>query len=62
MGATNWPRAIHEGNWSRILAPGLNILVSVVFLGLWGTGLFIWMRRKVRMLKHATERRLSAAE
>jgi uncharacterized iron-regulated membrane protein len=43
---TNWPRAIHEGNWSRITAPVLNIIVSIVFIGLWFTGLFIWARRK----------------
>jgi uncharacterized iron-regulated membrane protein len=42
---TNWPRAIHEGTWSRSLAPSLNILVSVVFIGLWFTGMFIWVRR-----------------
>jgi uncharacterized iron-regulated membrane protein len=42
---TNWPRALHEGTWSRSLAPGLNILVSVVFIGLWFTGMFIWIRR-----------------
>jgi uncharacterized iron-regulated membrane protein len=41
----NWPRAIHEGNWSRIIAPVLNIIVSIVFVGLWGTGLWIWVRR-----------------
>lgn len=44
----NWPRAIHEGNWSGTLAPALNILVSVVFMGLLGTGLFIWARRTLR--------------
>jgi uncharacterized iron-regulated membrane protein len=44
-GGTNWPRAIHEGNWSRVLAPWLNIIVSIVFVALWCTGLFIWVRR-----------------
>ena len=44
-GDRNWPRAIHEGNWSRVLAPLSNIIVSVVFIGLWFTGLFIWLRR-----------------
>jgi uncharacterized iron-regulated membrane protein len=41
----NWPRAIHEGNWSRTLGPLFNILVSIVFIGLWITGLWIWARR-----------------
>lgn len=45
----NWPRAIHEGNWSPVLAPVLNILVSIVFVGLWTTGLIIWARRSLRM-------------
>jgi uncharacterized iron-regulated membrane protein len=43
--ARNWPRAIHEGSWSGVLAPVLNVIVSVVFIGLWMTGLFIWVRR-----------------
>jgi uncharacterized iron-regulated membrane protein len=45
----NWPRAIHEGNWSGFLAPVLNVIVSVVFVGLLFTGLFIWIRRNLRM-------------
>jgi uncharacterized iron-regulated membrane protein len=51
----NWPRAIHEGNWSPRLAPALNILVSVVFLGLWTTGLVIWARRTWRMRRRRAE-------
>ncbi len=47
-GQRNWPRALHEGNWSPWLAPTLNILVSVVFVGLWATGLLIWLRRSLR--------------
>jgi uncharacterized iron-regulated membrane protein len=43
----NWPRALHEGNWST-LGAWLNIIVSVVFMGLWGTGIYIWGRRKLR--------------
>jgi hypothetical protein len=45
----NWPRALHEGNWSPWLAPVLNILVSLVFVGLWATGLLIWLRRSLRL-------------
>jgi uncharacterized iron-regulated membrane protein len=47
----NWPRSLHEGNWSPVLAPVLNVVVSLVFIGLWLTGLIIWIRRKVRMTK-----------
>ncbi len=55
-GPRNWPRALHEGNWSPWLAPALNILVSVVFVGLWATGLLIWLRRSLRQ----RQRRLQA--
>jgi uncharacterized iron-regulated membrane protein len=51
----NWPRAIHEGNWSPLLAPALNIIVSVVFVGLWFTGLFIWARRKIRLWRRKSQ-------
>lgn len=50
----NWPRALHEGNWSPLLAPVLNILVSIVFVGLWVTGLIIWARRRIRMMRRKT--------
>jgi uncharacterized iron-regulated membrane protein len=50
----NWPRAIHEGNWSPVLAPALNIIVSVIFVGLWLTGLIIWVRRKIRLARRKT--------
>jgi uncharacterized iron-regulated membrane protein len=51
----NWPRAIHEGNWSPVIAPALNIIVSVVFVGLWLTGLVIWARRTLRMRRRRAE-------
>jgi uncharacterized iron-regulated membrane protein len=56
----NWPRAVHEGNWS-VLGAWLNILVSVVFLGLWGTGLYIWARRKLRRRQPRVTRGAAAA-
>jgi uncharacterized iron-regulated membrane protein len=52
----NWPRAIHEGNWSPTLAPWLNIIVSVVFIGLWTTGLIIWARRNLRLRRRKSEK------
>jgi uncharacterized iron-regulated membrane protein len=52
----NWPRAIHEGNWSPTLAPALNIIVSVVFTGLWITGLTIWLRRTLRQRRVRAEK------
>jgi hypothetical protein len=45
---TNWPRALHEGNWHATIGSTANLLASVVFTGLWLTGLLIWLRRKTR--------------
>jgi uncharacterized iron-regulated membrane protein len=47
--ATNWPRARHEGNWHAVCGSALNLPASVLFAGLWLTGLLIWTRRKLWM-------------
>ncbi|RJF77177.1 PepSY-associated TM helix domain-containing protein [Rhodopseudomonas palustris] len=44
----NWPRLLHEGNWSALIAGTLNLIVSVVLAGLLSTGLLLWARRKLR--------------
>lgn len=44
----NWPRLLHEGNWLGIWSGLANALTSVAMLGLLGTGLLIWTRRKLR--------------
>lgn len=44
----NWPRALHEGNWHALYGSALNIIASLVFSGLWLTGLIIWARRTLR--------------
>ncbi|MBB4373249.1 putative iron-regulated membrane protein [Bradyrhizobium sp. cir1] len=44
----NWPRLIHEGNWSALIASPLNIITSIALLTLLSTGLLIWARRKLR--------------
>lgn len=44
----HWPRLIHEGNWSAMIASSLNILTSLALLGLLSTGLLLWTRRKLR--------------
>jgi len=41
----NLPRLIHEGNWSALIASPLNIVTSVVLLGLLSTGVLLWARR-----------------
>jgi uncharacterized iron-regulated membrane protein len=47
----NWPRLIHEGNWSAMIASPLNVITSLALLGLLSTGLLIWARRKLRRRK-----------
>lgn len=44
----NWPRLLHEGNWLDWLSGSLNLVTSVVLLGLLGTGVVLWARRKLR--------------
>ncbi len=44
----NWPRLIHEGNWSAMIASSLNIVTSLALLGLLSTGLLLWARRQLR--------------
>jgi len=46
--ARNWPRLLHEGNWSGLVAPALNIVTSVALVILLATGLWIWLRRQFR--------------
>lgn len=54
--ATNWARALHEGNWNTIAGPLANIVVSIVFLGLIGTGLTIYARRTLRLRRVRRDR------
>lgn len=44
--ARNWPRLLHEGNWGGHFSVFLNVLTSVVLIGLLGTGLTLWVRRR----------------
>ncbi len=60
--AMNWPRALHEGNWHAIIGSTLNIVVSIVFIGLWVTGLLIWARRKLKPRRSRAKAVLQAAE
>jgi len=58
----NWPRALHEGNWHAFIGSAANVVISVVLLGLWVTGLVIWDRRYFRKRQRPARARLSAAE
>lgn len=43
----NWPRLLHEGNWS-LIGSAANVLISIVLLTLLGTGFVIWLQRRLR--------------
>jgi hypothetical protein len=57
----NWPRLIHEGNWSALIASPLNVITSIALLTLLSTGLLIWARRKLRKPSRRADRRADAA-
>ena len=58
----NWPRLLHEGNWSAMIAGPLNVVTSVVLLGLLATGLLIWGRRKLRRPQGRSQQQQSRSE
>ena len=57
----NWPRLIHEGNWSALIASPLNVITSIALLTLLSTGLLIWARRKLRKPSRRADRQADAA-
>ena len=48
----NWPRLIHEGNWSAWIGGPVNVLVSAALLGLLTTGVLIWGLRQIGRRRH----------
>ncbi|RTE88992.1 PepSY domain-containing protein [Bradyrhizobium sp. LVM 105] len=57
----NWPRLIHEGNWSALIAAPLNVVTSIALLILLSTGLLIWARRTLRKRRPRAEGPADAA-
>ncbi|WP_028135716.1 PepSY domain-containing protein [Bradyrhizobium japonicum] len=57
----NWPRLIHEGNWSALIATPLNVVTSIALLILLSTGLLIWARRTLRKRRPRAEGPTDAA-
>ncbi len=47
----NWPRVLHEGNWGGLWGSIANLLAGIAMAGLLGSGLFIWVRRKLMRLR-----------
>jgi uncharacterized iron-regulated membrane protein len=45
---TNWPRALHEGNFAGLWSGIMVLATSLGFIGLMGTGLTIYLRRALR--------------
>ena len=43
----NWPRLLHEGNWS-VFGSTANVLVSFILVALLVSGVLIWGRRRLR--------------
>jgi uncharacterized iron-regulated membrane protein len=44
----NWPRLWHEGNFAGAWSAAMNVITSIVMLGLLITGPWIWLRRRLR--------------
>jgi uncharacterized iron-regulated membrane protein len=45
---SNWPRLLHEGNWSSVIGSLLNIITSLALVTLLCTGLYMWASRTLR--------------
>ncbi len=45
---SNWPRTFHEGTFWGIWGGIMNLILSLAFMLLMGTGLLIWARRSLR--------------
>lgn len=46
--SANWPRTLHEGVFLGVWGGIINLVISIAFVLLMGTGLLIWARRKLR--------------
>ena len=44
----NWPRLWHEGNFAGAWSAAMNMIISLAIMALVGTGLWIWLGRKLR--------------
>ncbi len=45
---SNWPRVFHQGDFFGIWGGVMNVVLSLAFMLLLGTGVWIWGRRKLR--------------
>jgi uncharacterized iron-regulated membrane protein len=54
----NWPRLWHEGNFAGVWSALMNVVLSLAMIGLLVSGLWLWARRRLRIIR---ARRLQAA-
>ena len=47
----NWPRLLHEGNYAGHVSALVNVVPSAAMLLLLVTGVWIWLRRRVRRMR-----------
>lgn len=43
-----WVRMLHEGTWLGHVGAAVNVVISLAFAGLLGSGLWLWLRRALR--------------
>jgi uncharacterized iron-regulated membrane protein len=60
-GAQSWPRVLHEGVWAGLWSGLINVVASIVLIGLMSTGLWIWARRSLKMRARRQEKALAGA-
>lgn len=53
----NWPRLWHEGNFAGSWSAGMNVVTSIAMIGLLLTGLWMWLRRQLRLRAYRTQQR-----
>ena len=59
---SNWPRTFHQGDFLGIWGGIMNVVLSLAFMLLLGTGLWIWGKRTFRRRRRVREPLSAAAE
>jgi uncharacterized iron-regulated membrane protein len=57
----NWPRLWHEGNFAGVWSALMNVVISFAMVGLLVTGVWIWLRRKLRRRSRVRQPRAAEA-
>jgi uncharacterized iron-regulated membrane protein len=56
----NWPRLVHEGTFSALWGSLINFVTSTALLGLLGSGMWMWARRRWRRFARRHGNRVAA--